>query len=306
MRSTFFLFVTLAFSFSGYAAAQETDFFWSDRDLNTGAVNQPLVVGSKSVGDTGSLFLYYSASGPSQSDIDVGAVVDVATSQPGIIRFTNAETFDFPGIFDTGRWSMSFACSDTFGQSESVTDDFVNELGAFTLTGVGIGANNKLLDPGYDQDADAFLFGRVDYEVIGEGCVQIHIGRGKLGIANLISAPFLVGSNNTLYDPSFGSALVSSIGSFNLGDVDLGGDVNFSDIGPFIEILQSDEFSEEADINCDGVVNFSDIPPFISLLMGTGLEVIDPSVESTVPQFGMLGDSTNDGFIDLLDVVCFS
>ena len=39
--------------------------------------------------------------------------------------------------------------------------------------------------------------------------------------------------------------------------------------------------------------------------MGTGLEVIDPSVESAVPQFGMLGDATNDGFIDLLDVVCF-
>ena len=47
-----------------------------------------------------------------------------------------------------------------------------------------------------------------------------------------------------------------------LGDVNLDGVHNFSDIAPFIAVLQSGEFQAEADLNSDGVVNFSDIPHF--------------------------------------------
>ncbi len=50
-----------------------------------GAVNGPLDVGAKSVGDSGSLFLYYSTNGPNESDIDIGAFMDIATSRPGVI-----------------------------------------------------------------------------------------------------------------------------------------------------------------------------------------------------------------------------
>jgi len=256
-----------------------------------------------SVGDTGSLFLYYSTSGPSEADIDVGAIMDIATSQPGVIRFTDAEVFDFGGR----RWSMNATiCPAASGQSGTVFDDFINEWGAFTLNNIGIRATNKLLDPGYDADADAFLFGRVDYEVIGQGCVQIHTGRGQLGIANVRNAPFIPSSENNLIDVTFGSAQVSSIGPFDLGDVNLDGAVDFLDIGPFVDLIQSGDFSTEGDTNCDGVVSFLDISSFVDLLIGTtGFEVIDPSEENTEPQFGMMGDATNDGFIDLLDVTCF-
>lgn len=51
-----------------------------------------------------------------------------------------------------------------------------------------------------------------------------------------------------------------------LGDVNQDGEVNFSDIAPFISRLQSGDFLTEADINEDGVVDFSDIPPFIEVL----------------------------------------
>ena len=51
-----------------------------------------------------------------------------------------------------------------------------------------------------------------------------------------------------------------------LGDCNLDGDVNFSDISPFIAILSGDGFLTEADINEDGVVDFCDISPFISIL----------------------------------------
>ena len=53
---------------------------------------------------------------------------------------------------------------------------------------------------------------------------------------------------------------------FVLGDVDLSGAVDFLDIGPFIELLSSNGFQDEADIDRSGVVDFLDIGPFIGLL----------------------------------------
>ena len=54
-----------------------------------------------------------------------------------------------------------------------------------------------------------------------------------------------------------------------LGDVDLSGTVDFSDIGPFITLLSSGEFQSEADCDQSGEVDFSDISPFIAILSGT-------------------------------------
>ena len=53
-----------------------------------------------------------------------------------------------------------------------------------------------------------------------------------------------------------------------LGDVNLDERVDFSDIAPFIAILSSSGFQEEADINEDNLVSFSDISPFIAILSG--------------------------------------
>ena len=52
-----------------------------------------------------------------------------------------------------------------------------------------------------------------------------------------------------------------------LGDVNMNGVVDFSDIPAFIAALQSGEFKAEADCNQDGVVNFADIPAFIDILI---------------------------------------
>jgi len=54
-----------------------------------------------------------------------------------------------------------------------------------------------------------------------------------------------------------------------LGDCNLDGVVNFLDISPFIELLFSGAYLEEADINQDGDVNFLDISPFIDVLFTT-------------------------------------
>ena len=50
------------------------------------------------------------------------------------------------------------------------------------------------------------------------------------------------------------------------GDVNLSGMVDFSDIAPFIAVLQGGMFQAEADCDCSTVVDFADIPAFIAIL----------------------------------------
>ena len=57
---------------------------------------------------------------------------------------------------------------------------------------------------------------------------------------------------------------------FLLGDTNQDGAVNFLDISPFISLLSSGTFLDQADTNRDGVVDFLDISPFISLLTSGG------------------------------------
>ena len=56
--------------------------------------------------------------------------------------------------------------------------------------------------------------------------------------------------------------------NFLLGDCNLDGTVDFSDISPFISILSAGIYLDVADTNQDGAVNFDDISPFISILSG--------------------------------------
>lgn len=51
-----------------------------------------------------------------------------------------------------------------------------------------------------------------------------------------------------------------------LGDVNCDGQVDFTDISPFIALLSNGEFSEKADMNLDGSVDFLDISGFIIAL----------------------------------------
>ena len=59
---------------------------------------------------------------------------------------------------------------------------------------------------------------------------------------------------------------ISAIESVLLGDVNLDGRVNFLDISPFIAILTTGDFQDEADLDQNGSVNFLDISPFIAAL----------------------------------------
>ena len=79
---------------------------------------------------------------------------------------------------------------------------------------------------------------------------------------------------------------------FLLGDVNQNGLVDFDDISPFITLLVTGDFQNEADTNRDGVVDFDDISPFIGLLANGGtaqssqsilsLQALDGASESPV------------------------
>ena len=81
---------------------------------------------------------------------------------------------------------------------------------------------------------------------------------------------------------------------FLLGDTNQDSAVNFLDISPFISLLSSGTFLDQADTNRDGVVDFLDISPFISLLTSGG-----PSTDI------LLGDANQSGVVDFLDISPF-
>ena len=60
--------------------------------------------------------------------------------------------------------------------------------------------------------------------------------------------------------------VLTGVPPFVLGDCNLDGAVTFLDINPFIQILATDGFLEQADCNENGVVDFLDIAFFIAIL----------------------------------------
>lgn len=235
-----------------------TDFFWSASDLNEGAVNDSMAAVMFNEGESGSLYIYYDSL---MSELDTGAFLNIQTSSNGVVEFTNAATLDFDitanGTPFTVRWG------DSAGETGLVMPNSIQNLGAFTIVeGTGILDENTgpvLLDQGYDPFAQAFLFARVDFDVVGTAgdMVDFSISSGDQGIVH----------NNMLLEPTFGRASVM-ISDFLLGDVDCDGAVTLLDVQPFIDLISNGEFSAKGDINGDGVVDLLDVAGFVDLLSG--------------------------------------
>ena len=108
--------------------AQGADFFWT---LGDGpVVNGDVSDDGFSVGDSGSLFLYYTTNGPAMSELNVGGFLDFATSTSDVIEFTAAEAFDFnitladsPGVPLGVRWGDSFGPGDVTGDGQQASFD---------------------------------------------------------------------------------------------------------------------------------------------------------------------------------------
>lgn len=192
-------------------AFAQGDFFWSTFDLNSGATNSAANV-ELNVGDTGSLYLYYSVA---NSELDTGAGLDLSFTNNGIVNFTAAETFDFDILFgDTPvarRWADVDASGNPvggfFGTASDVGPDSVTGLNAFTvIAGEGIvgvtSGGPPFDDAGFDDGADAFLFGRFDYVAVASGETSLNTAGGAIGIVNF----------GQTVNPVFGAANFSVVG----------------------------------------------------------------------------------------------
>ena len=213
----------------------------------------------------------------------------------------DALTFDFPvqvgDVTIDQRWGGF--CPGTVGSVGTVTDSLIEGWGALNIDEFGMVTNTTtssgpLVDAGYDVAADAFLFGQLEFEVVGEsgGCVQLEIGPASAGIVDNIL---------DLLQPTFGSATVFVGSPILLGDVNGDDSVSLLDVAPFVDLIASGPFNAEADTNCDGSINLLDIAPFVAILSGSPLPVVDPTSDRE-PQFGQLGDVNDDGLINLVDL----
>ena len=172
-----FLVMAIAVMSVGSVSAQG-DFFFA---FNQGDANADAAA-TFNVGDTGQLWVYWSTNGPNDSDLNVGAFIDVLSSNTGVIEFTAAETFDYEievgGQVTGNRILDAMGNGGSVGPAISVAPDFIDELNAFTVVGGPgiIEANNGsgvFLDTGYDASNDGFEWGLIDFNVIGEGTTDI-------------------------------------------------------------------------------------------------------------------------------------
>lgn len=174
------------------SVSAQGDFFFS---FTEGGANEDQT-SNFDVGDKGSLWVYWSTNGPADSDLNVGAFLDIMSSNSGVIEFTAAETFDYEITVNgtpTGNRILDEAGSGgSVGPADSVDADFIDELSAFTVHSHGGGpgiieANNGsgvFLDEGYDANNDGFQWGRIDFNVIGIGWTHVTGAAGDGSIVN--------------------------------------------------------------------------------------------------------------------------
>ena len=235
------------------------DIFLSNRDLFSGALNNSGSVGEFNSGSSGSIFVYYD---PMFSELDTGMFIDVATSRPGVVDFTRAESFDFDVVANGVPFAVRWG--DAFGELADVSSNYIDEMGAFTIVdGTGMLQQNTgptIIDTGYDFVAGAFLFGQIDFDVVGEpgDSVNIMMTRGVSMIVN----------DGVALDPEFGSFRLVVADEILLGDVNCDGAVNLLDVVPFVDLITSGTFSSKADFDGDGEVNLLDVEPFVDAVTG--------------------------------------
>lgn len=189
-------------------AKGQADLFFAAGSIDSGlVVNQDLDL-TVNLGDTVSIYAFWSTNGPANSDLDTGAGFDFQTSQSGIIGFDSATTFDFDitvsDIVIGSRWETDLG-NGFSGPAGSVTSDSIDDFNAFAVSGFGIDdANNgsgPFLDAGYDFAGDAFLFGEIEFTALEVGTVDIFTSAGSIGIVN----------NAQTVDASFGGISITVV-----------------------------------------------------------------------------------------------
>ncbi len=183
-------------------------------------------------------------------------VVDPSDSHPSATSYTDNTTGN--GLMLAANGSTD-SDSVVWSQTVSVLPDTRYEFGLWTSTwfssaGLQLCINSIDVGPAFTTPSSS-----------GEWQETTRLWESDTDIAfiELVNTTSqFVGNDFAVDDISFAEAPIL------LGDINLDGVINFSDISPFIAILTAQGFQDEADIDGNGTVNFLDISPFINLLSG--------------------------------------
>jgi hypothetical protein len=150
------------------------DVFLSFTGMNDGNANTSdnAVFG---IGDSGVAYIWFT----DDTKVDTGAFLDIVSSDPGVVRFTDSEVFN-PDIV-SGATTV-----DTRWQSASggtVGEGLIDEMaGVRFLSGTGILpsqiSGSAIEDSLHDATSNAFLFGAVNFEAVSLGDVVLSASVG--------------------------------------------------------------------------------------------------------------------------------
>ena len=257
--ATLLLFCTVSLS------AQESRFFWSFSDLNSGAQQDDFLLIDLldyTPEETPSLFLYYD---PIISDLDTGFDLNISVPDTGVIKFTGAETLNFDIVLASSPTVALGPRWENVGPADEVQDFQITGLrasvGSESFGGLLHDGTQTFLDSGYDFGNDSFLVARVDFVALGDPLkTSIILEAGREGIVH---------NGQNLMDPPTAEIIASlpvCLGDTGLGDVNLDGVTNLLDVGPFVDRLLDCAYSFQADINFDSRVDLLDVAGFINIL----------------------------------------
>ena len=196
------------------ANAGTTEIYLSFSAFGEGGAVGNTVNSDLMIGDTGSMYIYVDDG----YSIDTGAFLDVFNDNTGTAIFTGAEVFNptidvIPGdITINRRWQNSGAPnydSDPVAVNEgTVTDGFIDEMKAFTVNqGTGLlpaqAVGAGIVDTGWDSTSGAFLFARIDFEIVGSGTSNFALGIGD----------GLIVDDGISLNPNFGGAQINVTGT---------------------------------------------------------------------------------------------
>ena len=174
MRSSATLFLAVLAISCASSSAHGQNFFWSLDGFGEGAANEDLVIDGFS-NPAGTIFLYYEASGQNITegiDFDFSWLPSFGSSN--VAEFTAADTFEadilLNGTIDLGdRWGDAFGPASVVNSNEVLGFTTVNVVG-----GTGIQVENRpgvldgngldFVDSLFDETANAFLVGSINYE----------------------------------------------------------------------------------------------------------------------------------------------
>jgi hypothetical protein len=100
----------------------------------------------------------------------------------------------------------------------------------------------------------------------------------------LITGYGLVGNVYMDYNATVNKTFVRAafVPEFDLGDVNRDGDVNGLDVDPFVDLVLTGSYQDEADMNEDTVVNGLDVDPFVAAIVGGGATAAVPEPSAVV------------------------